>query len=510
MKLVKIPVGILTAGLLSSLVANANSGKIGDVLRYGLILALICISMQLLEITGGILYRIKMEKSLHRCRLYLYNQLSVSSLESLFLLGYGDIKEKLNDDFGTVTGKIVSLYPDFFTSIITFASYMLFLFIQSWQVALSLLFMVLFQIFPPIIIKKYLQVNYDNCREIEAQLTDFVISGYKGFLTIKLYDLKKWWLGELKKYHKRYMKIGASSIYTGTAESTLDELVSMILSYGVYGVIGMLILSGFVPLSQGIQAIALSGGLFGASKNIFSMIAKFSVARTAERRLCRGLPVDTGGINNDRNRVHRADILIKNATYSYDSKVIFRKVNALIKEGQTIVIKGENGTGKSTLFYLITGMIHCQDGQIEIGGIEVSRLADSSFPQDIFYLPQEDAVFNFSAEKLYGMYIPETAEKAKSMSKSFGLTEEIISREIAALSGGEKKKVFLSLAFALNPLVLLLDEPTNSLDKGSKIRLKELIRNRINSTIVISHDDVFDDISDCIYMLTKGGIELHG
>ena len=52
--------------------------------------------------------------------------------------------------------------------------------------------------------------------------------------------------------------------------------------------------------------------------------------------------------------------------------------------------------------------------------------------------------------------------------------------------------------------------PTNSLDKGSKIRLKELIRNRINSTIVISHDDVFDDISDCIYMLTKGGIELHG
>lgn len=508
LQLVHIPVGIVTAAMLSSIVSHANMGRTEAVLRQSLVLLSVIICMHLLEIAGGIFFRIAKEKAVHRCRICIYQQLEATPLASLFSLNYGDTAERLHDDFDTVTGMFTSLYPDFFTGIITVIAYSAFLLTRNWQIALFLGCMTLLQILPPVIVKKFLQVNYDSCREIEAQLTNFVVSGYEGFLVIKLYNLKQWWIGELKKYHKTYMKIGASSIYTGTAESTLNELVSMVLSYGVYGVLGVLVLAGYASLDDGVQGIALAGGLFGATRTIFSMISKFGVAKTAERRLCKDFEAD--GDLDAGEKMRGTDVTISNVSYSYGSNMVLRHADACIRDGQTILIKGANGAGKSTLFYLMTGMVRCQEGQIAIGGAEPVRLCNGSFPRDLFYLPQEDADFGFSAREFYKMGSPENAGKAERLARELCLTEDTIAdKAISTLSGGERKKVFIAYAFAVNPLVMLLDEPTNSLDESGRIRLREMIKHRKNTTVIISHDDFFDDISDENYLIAGWELKLY-
>lgn len=91
------------------------------------------------------------------------------------------------------------------------------------------------------------------------------------------------------------------------------------------------------------------------------------------------------------------------------------------------------------------------------------------------------------------------------LAKRFGITEDFIYQsKIDELSGGERKKVFLSLAFAVNPVLMLLDEPTNSLDEEGKILLRELLSDREGGTIVITHDTFIEDIMDYEYVIGKG------
>ena len=511
--MIRIPMNLLTARLLSRIISDAGAGNARKVLGQGAALLLVIAGMLLLEIGGGILLQRKKAKAIHRCKLHLYGRLASCPLESLASSGHGDATENLNDDFTTVTETISSRYPEWLTGMATFAAYLLFLAVQSWQVALLLFGMSLAQMIPPTIVRRFLQVNYDNCREIEAQLTDFVVGGYEGFLAIKLYGLKAWWLGELERYHRKYRKIGSVSIYTGTAENTLEELVSMLLSYGVYGATGVLVLGGHVPLAAGIQAIALSGGLFAASKTVFSMISKFGVAKVAESRLANGLfsGTDPEKGNAGITGITGPDISITNISYFYGNKMLFHGAEAFFREGHTVVIKGSNGTGKSTLLRLMAGMLRCGEGEVKIGGVAPGNLGDGSFPRDIFFLPQEDADFSFPAAELYRMSIPEAARKAEAIAGSLCLGEDLIRNQpIHSLSGGERKKVFLALAFAADPMLMLLDEPTNSLDEKGRQRLAEMVRERCRSTVIVTHDSIFDSAADEEYLCADGRLKAVG
>ena len=77
-------------------------------------------------------------------------------------------------------------------------------------------------------------------------------------------------------------------------------------------------------------------------------------------------------------------------------------------------------------------------------------------------------------------------------------------RKISQMSQGERKKVFLALAFALSPRLLLLDEPTNHLDGAGKAALLELLKERRGGAVIITHDELFDGLEGCRFRLREG------
>lgn len=104
------------------------------------------------------------------------------------------------------------------------------------------------------------------------------------------------------------------------------------------------------------------------------------------------------------------------------------------------------------------------------------------------------------------MFGKEKQEKIVRIAERFGLTEEIRSgKAICDLSGGERKKVFLSIGFAMEPVWLLLDEPSNNLDKKGRETLFELIRER-KGTVLVSHDPLFRDAADRMIRIENGQI----
>ena len=96
-------------------------------------------------------------------------------------------------------------------------------------------------------------------------------------------------------------------------------------------------------------------------------------------------------------------IIVSNISLSFDGSNLFSDVNLKFTPGNCYGIIGANGAGKSTLFKLIAGMIRADQGVVQVGGVTPDVFGEDIFPQEIFYLPQEDADFALSPRDFYAM-----------------------------------------------------------------------------------------------------------
>lgn len=160
-----------------------------------------------------------------------------------------------------------------------------------------------------------------------------------------------------------------------------------------------------------------------------------------------------------------------------------------VNSDDKVAIIGDNGSGKSTLLKLIIGIYEPAFGKVYIDGTEPQNISLSNIGYNIFYLPQEDMTLTITAAELYICYSDDICQKAISTAKSLHISEEDLREiKISDLSGGQRKKVYLSLAIAFEPMLLILDEPTNHLDSEAKSFLIDYIKARNGATLVVSHD----------------------
>lgn len=447
---------------------------------------------------------------MHKCEMILYDDFLSYPINSLFSSTHGDNMERINDDFEIYKSKYTSLYPDIVVSIATCVSYEIYILYHSIWIGLLLFVIALLQIIPPILIKKFLQVNYDNCRDIEAKLTDIIIEGFDGIKTIKLFELEKWWMKKIINLHKKYCKIASASIYANSVENVLNALIGHMLTFGTYAMVGLFALKDFIPLQLAIQIIALSGSLYSSTNFLFNTIPQFSILKLATSRL-RKWPAENIQIQNVIKVEQGNDnfIQLKIADFSYNGTNILNNFRYTFLSDQKYKIIGKNGAGKTTLINIISTLLLCNDGYVKYGTNNIKLKDNSPLPISyLFLVPQHDYSFNITGKEFYEMILPEKVETIKHFCYKFGLSNvEIEFKNINMLSSGERKKIFLSLAFALDPIFLILDEPTNFLDENGRIRLLDLLKERVNSTIIVTHSDEFDDIVDNKIEIVEGKIK---
>ena len=500
--LINIPITVITARLTALVISDATNGNVQKVFIQGILLLSIVLGAKFLNIFMEIMYEKQVAKSCHYCKMELYSKFFQSPIHMLYASKHGDTLEHFEDDFATISGKYLNLYPEFGTSVITVIVYFLLLFGEQKALAFVFLGISILQLLPPWITKKYFRANYDANRETEARVTDFICSGYQGFETIKLYGLKSWFLDKLKVLHKQELLVGGKSEATFRIELMMEDFVSKILTYGSYMIAGLFVLYNKTSLEIGIQAIALAPGLFGAVKTIFSQLPHFAQIQSAQNRLMKWFSTNT----NQEQLIENEKIIFEDVSFSFKEKKILEHVSLKIDMTKLHVLKGKNGIGKSTLFHLMLGLLPCETGEIALGAVHPTNLSAKNFPEKLFYIPQEDAEFDFTPNELFQMLECKHIENIKKIAIELGLQKEILSQtQISELSGGERKKVYLALGFGINPKFMLLDEPTNSLDETGKLVLKQLLKKYSGGAMIITHENYFDDIADCNYVLNDGG-----
>lgn len=155
---------------------------------------------------------------------------------------------------------------------------------------------------------------------------------------------------------------------------------------------------------------------------------------------------------------------------------------------------GKNGTGKSTLLYLMCGLLRPKSGSVTFCGSEMSRRQPSAL-QEIFIVPEEftlPAVTLAQYVKYNAQFYPRFSnEILNNCLRDFEMDGNLRLNE---LSMGQKKKAFMSFALATNTRLLLMDEPTNGFDIPSKSQMRKVIASNMSDekTIVVSTHQVRD------------------
>lgn len=510
-RIISVPLSIVAAMLTAEIFSSATQGLLNKTITNSAILFFVIVGQTGLSTLIDWIKNKKLSKDMHQCHMILYNDFLSNPLHALFATTHGDNIERMNDDFSTFTNRYTSLLPDVMIAMISCVSYGGYILFNSVGAGLLLFAISVLQIIPPVIVKRYLQINYNKCRDIEAELTDATIEGYRGLATIKSFGLRKWWMNKIIDLHHRYYKIGNYSIYTATAETVINTFIGHVLKFGTYAIMGMLALISYISVPLAIQIITLSGSFFSSVNSLFGVIPRFSVSKLAVKRLTNWL-AEEGSKDSNVIFCHANEdsIILKDLSFAYDnSDNTFSNLNYSFSAKQNYKIRGANGAGKTTLVNIISTLLLCDTGSLEFHSARMNWSREKQLPISyLFLLPQHDYKFNVTAKELYEMILPEKITVAKSFCFSFGLSEDQISNTlINDLSGGERKKVFLSLAFAVNPVFLLLDEPMNSLDDAGKNQLLQILMNRKNGTIIVSHTDELDIIIDKTIIISEGKIK---
>jgi lipopolysaccharide export system ATP-binding protein len=208
---------------------------------------------------------------------------------------------------------------------------------------------------------------------------------------------------------------------------------------------------------------------------------------------------------------------------SYKSRQVVRNLSLEVSNGEVVGLLGPNGAGKTTAFYMIVGLVPCDAGRIELGEIDLTRLAMHRRAQlGLGYLPQEASVFRKLSVEDNILAILETRadlERAAREQRLEELLEELrighVRRSLGlSLSGGERRRVEIARALAAEPRFMLLDEPFAGVDPLSVLDIQRIIRELTSHGIgvLITDHNVRETLGVCgrAYIVNQGTVIAQG
>ena len=194
-------------------------------------------------------------------------------------------------------------------------------------------------------------------------------------------------------------------------------------------------------------------------------------------------------INTVTSRLGRKIIELDSVSKAYGEKQLIKDFSYMILRNDRIGIIGPNGCGKSTLLKMIIGEIEADAGTIEKG----DTVKIGYFSQENEALDEDKRIIKFVEEIASSIKVKDGTLSASQMLERFLFPAYMHSIKVGALSGGEKRRLYLLSILMQAPNVLIFDEPTNDLDIDTLTVLEDYLDDFPGAVIIVSHDRYFLD-----------------
>jgi len=218
-----------------------------------------------------------------------------------------------------------------------------------------------------------------------------------------------------------------------------------------------------------------------------------------------------------------SELLVRDLAKRYRQREILTGISLEISSGEVVGLLGPNGAGKTTCFYMIVGLIRADGGRIELDGQDLTPLPMHARARlGVGYLPQEASVFRKMTVADNIRAVLETRRDLDRAGRRKWLQDLLGELQIdhirdsvgISLSGGERRRVEIARALAVEPRFMLLDEPFAGVDPISVIEIQRIVSHLAGRGIgvLITDHNVRETLGICerAYILSDGGVIASG
>jgi len=220
-------------------------------------------------------------------------------------------------------------------------------------------------------------------------------------------------------------------------------------------------------------------------------------------------------------------LLVKGLQKSYGARQVVHDVSLTVTNGEVVGLLGPNGAGKTTSFYMIVGLVPSDGGEIDLDGVDISRLPiHQRAVLGLSYLPQEASVFRkltvedniravLELQRQDGKPLTkkQISDKLESLLQELQI-DKLRESQALSLSGGERRRVEIARALATNPRFVLLDEPFAGIDPIAVIEIQRIVRflKERGIGVLITDHNVRETLGICdrAYIINQGSVLASG
>jgi len=376
------------------------------------------------------------------------------------------------------------------------------------------------------LVSQHLSRALESKRHADDKRINFIISALSGIHYIKSMALE---MQMLRRYERIQDNMARNDYQLGLNNSmasllttnTTQASTAFILIFG-----SIMVIHGNLTIGGLAACVLLTNRILLPATRAISVWARLQSVKLALKRIdeVAHLPQEKGNelpkIPTIKGNLSLEDISFR---YNPDSPFIFTKLNLLIKAGEIIGINSKNLTGKSSLLWLMMGILQPASGRVLIDGQDISLFNQESIRKQIAYIPQQGVLFNGTILENITLFRPILNKQAKKISELLALSNDIHQlpkgyetlvgkTATETLSVGLKQRICIARALLTEPRIILFDEANAAIDMRSDTILKSVLSQyRGQCTwVLVSHRPSLLKLSDYIYALDHGQLKIAG
>lgn len=410
--------------------------------------------------------------------------------------------------------KIVSFYIDFFSSIVMIlfsiiisAYIMIRISLKLFIIAIILLPLTygINYIFKSTIISK----QRDYIAKLDAY-SDYLIDTISNLTGIKLNNLQKIFKRNYEKKLQDLKNVSMSNLKINMTVTSLQDLITIILSSLILFISAKLIILGNLTLGNIVAFSSYMEKLHSSIKKIGDLNLSFNEIIVDLERYKKIMDYDSEKKIDGKKLSKVTSLKFKNVTFKYDDEYILKDFSFEISKPGLYAIIGENGSGKTTVFNLISKLYTDYEGEILINGNEISDYRDEDLRNEVLFIESKPFILrenlNYNITLLEKKKVNESYLKKIIQFLELERIEKYSTKNLKdTLSKGEQQKIHLARMMIGRHSLILLDEVLSGLDQEMKKKVISKIKEKSKNSIliIISHDHEIQGICDQLFLCIK-------
>ncbi len=444
----------------------------------------------IIQYSSNMMYEHSSQKLIYNVRKVLFDNIENQDAQFYNFYRTGDIMTRVSGDLEMVRHSVAWIIKTMLECVVLFSASLIFFFSIDWLMAICLLALTPVIMFITWLFKRKVGPMWVDLRERLSTMNTAAEENISGNRVIKAFAREDYEIERFDEYSKAYNVANKNAAFMWLKFFPYLEITAQALSVVMLVCGGLFIINGRITFGE---YTAFAGLIWTISNpmrtlgNIVNDLQRFTASANKIIEIYYGTPriVDRSDAIDKPERFE-GRVEFENVSFSYGDTKVLDDISFTIEPGETVVIMGETGSGKTTLVDLIPRIYDVGSGAVKVDGVNVANLKLRQLRGNIGVATQDvllysdtiDGNISFGDTSLPEEEVYKVAEAADADGFIRRLSDgydTIVGERGVGLSGGQKQRISLARALAVKPSILILDDTTSAVDLETEKHIQEAL-----------------------------------